>query len=175
MCIRDSSGDVFVADYNNNLIRKITAAGVVSTYAGSGNAGALNGNVTVAGFTQPTGIAVDSIGNIYVADQGNGLIRKISKAWPVGLSHHSVLKSDLVVYPNPTQEQFSIQGTFHASVKLGVNVLDMQGRVMQQSTYEAHKGDNIFSLSLSNLPAAHYIIQFTEDGIHTRCSNIVKQ
>jgi hypothetical protein len=73
----DSSGNVYVADTNNSLIRKITA-GVVTTLAGSGTQGSANGIGTAAQFTLPRGIAVDSSGNVYVADTGNNMIREIS-------------------------------------------------------------------------------------------------
>jgi gliding motility-associated-like protein len=76
----DPQGNIYVADGNNNLIRKITTAGVVTTFAGSGVAGAVNGTGTAASFYQPTGLASDASGNIYVADQNNGLIRKITPA-----------------------------------------------------------------------------------------------
>jgi sugar lactone lactonase YvrE len=74
----DSSGNVYVADALNNLIRKITPAGVVSTFAGSGSRGSMNGTGTAASFAFPTGIALDSSGNFYVVDTGNYLIRKIT-------------------------------------------------------------------------------------------------
>ncbi len=74
----DSSGNVFVADSGNNLIRKITSAGAVTTFAGSGVAGFADGTGTAAGFNAPGGIAVDVAGNVYVADQLNSLIRKIT-------------------------------------------------------------------------------------------------
>jgi len=74
----DDSGNVYVADYGNNMIRKITAAGMVTTLAGSGSQGSFNGIANTATFYAPAGLAVDDSGNVYVADQGNNLIRKIS-------------------------------------------------------------------------------------------------
>lgn len=74
----DSSGNVYVADEGNNLIRKITSLGVVTTVAGSGSAGVKNGIGTAASFDGPAGIAVDASGNLYVADSNNNLIRKIA-------------------------------------------------------------------------------------------------
>lgn len=76
----DSAGNVYVADTGNNLIRKITAAGLVTTFAGSGTAGTGDGNGTAAQFSGPKGIAIDSSGTLYVADTNNYTIRKITPA-----------------------------------------------------------------------------------------------
>ncbi len=74
----DISGNVFVADSGNNTIRKITPAGVVSTFAGNGLSGFVNGTGTGANFRLPIGVTVDSSGNVFVADQSNNAIRKIT-------------------------------------------------------------------------------------------------
>lgn len=75
----DGSGNVYVADSRNSVIRKITPAGVVTTFAGAaGQFGAIDGAAGSARFFLPCGVAVDSSGNVYVADTGNHLIRKIT-------------------------------------------------------------------------------------------------
>ncbi len=75
----DSAGNVYVADTANHTIRRITLSGVVSTLAGSaGLSGSADGTGSAARFNQPQGVAVDSFGNVYVADTGNQTIRKIT-------------------------------------------------------------------------------------------------
>ena len=82
----DGSGNVYVADTFNSTIRKITPAGVVSTLAGTaGQNGATDGTGPAAHFFQPYGVAVDSSGNVYVADMANNTIRKITPAHAGGV------------------------------------------------------------------------------------------
>jgi ribosomal protein S11 len=80
----DSDGNVYVADTFNNTIRKITSAGAVTTLAGSaGPSGTNDGTGSAARFYLPVGVAVDTIGNVYVADSGNDTIRKITSVGAV--------------------------------------------------------------------------------------------
>jgi sugar lactone lactonase YvrE len=75
----DGSGNVFVADSANSTIRKITPAGVVTTFAGTpGVTGSMDGTGTAAQFNQPYGLSIDGNGNIYVADTDNSTIRMIT-------------------------------------------------------------------------------------------------
>lgn len=86
----DSAGNIYVVDRNNQAIRKITPDGTVSTFAGTytipvaskvGVIGFADGNgTTVASFNYPWGITADSAGNLYVTDNGNNTIRKITPA-----------------------------------------------------------------------------------------------
>lgn len=74
---QDNNGDLIVADANNNAIRRVTLAGVVTTIAGSGAAGFQDGSTLAALFLAPQSVAIDGLGNIYVGDNGNYRIRRI--------------------------------------------------------------------------------------------------
>ena len=76
----DIAGNVYVADFNNHRIRKITPASVVTTLAGSGITGFADGTSVEAQFSGPAGVATDSAGNVYVGDANNHRIRKITSA-----------------------------------------------------------------------------------------------
>src|SRR5437870_10925860 len=77
----DSAGNVYVADNTYSTIRKITPAGVVTTLAGTpGISGSADGTGSAARFNSPRGIAIDSTKNLYVTDQNNQTIRKITPA-----------------------------------------------------------------------------------------------
>jgi NHL repeat len=79
----DGAGNLYVADTANQLIRKISSTGAVTTLAGTvGVGGAVDGTGTAAKFAYPQGLATDSAGNIYVADSGAATIRKVT---PVGV------------------------------------------------------------------------------------------
>jgi hypothetical protein len=72
-----AGGDILVADQLNNKIRRVTLGGVVTTFAGNGQAGTRDGDALTAKFDSPQDIAIDDLGNVYVSDSGNYTIRKI--------------------------------------------------------------------------------------------------
>jgi len=77
----DAGGNLYLADWGNHTIRRITPAGVVTTLAGTpGAAGSADGTGVAARFNLPTGVAVDAAGNVYVSDQANHTIRRITPA-----------------------------------------------------------------------------------------------
>ena len=76
----DRSCNLFIADYNNDVIRKVDDTGGISTYAGSGTYGYYGngGPATAAGLDHPSGIALDTLGNLYIADSHNNVIRMVN-------------------------------------------------------------------------------------------------
>jgi len=108
-------GTVYVADTFNNTIRQITPAGVVTTLAGSATAppGALNGTGSIARFNGPEGVAVDAAGNVYVADSGNHLIRKITPGGVV---------TTLAGFPGVPGSADGLAGTARFNTPLGIAV-----------------------------------------------------
>ncbi|KAA1242474.1 IPT/TIG domain-containing protein [Aquimarina sp. RZ0] len=74
----DSDGNIIFADSGNHSIRKVTPAGVVTTIAGTGEAGDVNGEGSVAQFSAPLDVDIDSEGNIYVVDFSNSKIKVIT-------------------------------------------------------------------------------------------------
>ena len=75
----DSAGNIYIADYANYVIRKVDTSGNISTVAGNGTRGYTGdgGVATSANLASPSGVALDSAGNIYIADYGNHVIRKV--------------------------------------------------------------------------------------------------
>lgn len=119
------AGDVaFVADSTNHTIRRVTAAGVVTTWAGAaGQAGAQDGPGATARFNSPGSLTLDANGNLYVADTGNLTIRKIDAQGRVTTAAREV--------PLSANSQLAVDsaGTLHISTAHGVAMLTASGSV----------------------------------------------
>jgi len=81
--VSDAQGNIYVADTYNLRIRKISMDGNVTTIAGNGSPGHIDGSGNTSEFGMPTGIAIDGLGNLFVADETNNCIRKISPSGQV--------------------------------------------------------------------------------------------
>ena len=160
----DISGNVYVADFDNNKIRKITPVGVVSTLAGSGHAGHVDGIGIAASFFEPYGVAVDVSGNLYVGDYGNNKIRKISNI-PTAIEDQSALLN-FSISPNPTSGDLFII----SAENLQLIIYNGQGiKVMEQSII---KGNN--NISLENYKPGLYMIQSTNGTSQSQQYKIIK-
>lgn len=114
----DQTGNVYVSDWGNSTIRKITSSGVVSTFAGMAQQpGSADGIGVAAQFKNPAGLAIDSAGNLYVADFGNNRIRKITPGGVV-----STLAGSTMGYADGTGTAARFNGPYGVAVDSGGTV-----------------------------------------------------
>lgn len=127
----DSSNNLYIADYGHCRIRKVTTAGIISTVAGTGTCGFSGdgGQATSANLRYPTGVFVDSAGNIFIADRTNHRIRRVTAATGVittiagtgtagflgdgGAATSARLNQPRTVYVNAAGEIFVADGANH--------------------------------------------------------------
>jgi sugar lactone lactonase YvrE len=121
----DASGDVYVADTYNDRIRVIRADGHVITLAGGEKPGYQDGSASVARFDTPTGLAVDALGNVWIADTRNNAIRKLTPRGEV-----STLVNELAQDKNAVRRPLSLAVTRDGMLYVGEMA---RGRVMQLS------------------------------------------
>lgn len=170
----DASGNLYIADKDNYCIRKITPAGMVSTFVG-GPGGYQDGAGTGARFNRPTGVAFDAASNLYVTDFYNNRIRKVS---PVGVvttfagtgSHGSMDGNTLTeaTFTNPNAIAVAKNGIIYVSELNGDNrirIINLKGKVetissfVLEGTGASFQFNAIYGLGLDNngiLYAADY-------------------
>jgi sugar lactone lactonase YvrE len=140
----DTNGDVYVTDDYINAIRKITPASEVTTLAGGGGRGSTDGAGYAARFYNPSGIAVDSVGNVYVADSGNNTIRK-------GAFTQYIQTNPVTYTPPPMNGQLQVMMS-----GLPTNIAGLVG----QWRFPWEQGWNTNGQVVSNLAAGSYTIEF---------------
>ena len=124
--VQDSLGNTFVADRDNSLIRKITSAGVVTVFAGSGTVGSADGIGAAASFNEPAGITIDASDNLYVSDVGADSIRRITPAGSVttvvagGASGSADGPTNTATFNTPSDLAWSLIGSSGAAGALYV-------------------------------------------------------
>lgn len=158
----DATGNVYVADNNNNKIRKISPTGVVTTFAGS-TQGFADGTGATAQFSNPQGVATDALGNIYIsnfADFSNHNIRKITQQ--LGITQNDIA-SKIIIYPNPATTVLTIQ-LENSFVVDKINIIDLTGKVIITKTH------NTSSVNVEKIATGMYIIEayFGEKKFQTK-------
>lgn len=150
----DGLGNIYVSDYGNSKIRKITASGMVSTFAGS-SPGYSDGAALSSQFNGVYGLTHDSTNSIYVADFINNKIRKVTQA----LSIQDFNKIEVSLYPNPVQNSFTIKGEIEVKNLIIYNLFGQKVKAFNES--ENH-------YAIAELSSGIYIVELsTENGSAT--------
>ena len=150
----DKWGNIFLADYDNNLVRRIGIDGYINTYAGNYSLGpGFSGDGGLAILSQlnnPSGVTIDTNGILYIADGGNNRIRKVTATTSVA-NHNNI--SDIQVYPNPTTGQFTInlpQTTDHKTIIIS-NIL---GNIIDSRTVITNAPQKFY---ITDPPGAYFV------------------
>lgn len=150
----DKKGDLYIVDRGNNRVIKVNMeTKIVSTIAGTGETGFSGdgGNAKDARLSNPTGLAFNNDGDLFIVDRGNNRIRKIS-----GLSHYDesvVLENKILIYPNPSTDKVTVDLKEPSKLK-EVSLFDLKGKNIQIQI-----SDN--SINVSKLPRGMYVLRVT--------------
>ena len=165
----DTLGSIYIADQENNRIRKVNTAGVISTFAGNGKSG-FTGNgglATAAELDVPTAIGLDVSQNLYIADYDNNWVRKVTSN-STGINQISSPSNEVTIYPIPTTGSFTITGI-------------TQGQLIELYNYTGQKVLSAIShqlsasFNISSMPNGIYLIRIlNKDGSVFATKKIVK-
>ncbi|MBC7554469.1 MAG: T9SS type A sorting domain-containing protein [Taibaiella sp.] len=150
----DNKGNIFVADYDNNVVREITAGGFIFTVAGSGGYGYTGdgGPAALATFYGPAAVCVDDAGYLYIADAGNSAIRKVTPGTN-GLADPENV-APFTLYPNPNMGIFSINLS-HDTHEGSVQVISCTGQLIYSAALTQPKN----GVDLSAFPDGLYLVK----------------
>jgi trimeric autotransporter adhesin len=173
----DDSNNVYVAEQNTNVVRKIDAWGTIRTVAGTGTPSYSgdSGPATAATLNNPRAVAVDTSGNVYIADLANNCIRKIFTVHlPLEISSTSSLGENIDLAPNPNKGIFRVSATMDAAdnnSKL-LQVLDLSGRVVYSNTVQPDHGHVNSQLDLKDVPDGIYLL-YLQSEAETKISRFI--
>lgn len=165
----DATGNMYITERYNNRIRKITPSSVVQTIAGDfvGNAsGIVDGEGSIARFAYPAALTFDNAGNIYVADESNNRIRKITFNGVSGINEN-IFFSNILIYPNPTSGCLNIQLSNFEEGATSLNISDALGQIVLTDKISSTHS----SLNLQHLVSGIYFLNIADN----RGNNVVRK
>ncbi|GAA4469330.1 hypothetical protein GCM10023093_28580 [Nemorincola caseinilytica] len=153
----DGEGNLYIADENNHVVRKVTPAGIISTYAGNGRKGHSRDGApaTAISLTNPRDVAVDDDGNLYIIDFDSDNTRRIHKVAAVG-----VPRAELKVSPGQTAHYIRVDNCTYTSV----TILDASEKVMSEQAVTGRS----FQVSIAGLAPGNYILDFRKPGMESK-------
>jgi hypothetical protein len=147
-------GTIYIADENNNAVRKVNSSGIISTIAGNGFPGYSGdgGPATSAELSTPWAVDIDKSGNIYINDEINNVIRELTVA--TGINQVSSI-NDIKVFPNPGNGVFNFQLGIRNYQSIGLQVYNIMGECIYTES-----GSSTSQIDLSNQPKGIYLYRF---------------
>lgn len=155
----DASGNVYITDTDNHKVRIVKTSGIIYTIAGNG-IGYYSGDgglAIAAELKYPGGAALDAGGNLFICDQGNNVIRKVTNAAATAGIDEFVNNNEINVYPNPCHGNFVVES--YKQTKQTLSLYDVDGRLLLSQPIAGKT-----SIDASQLPPGVYTIRMTSDA-----------
>ncbi|MHB8401242.1 MAG: NHL domain-containing protein [Bacteroidia bacterium] len=110
--LTDNQGNIYISDESNDIIRQVNTSGIINTIAGVGGPSGYSGDggpATLAELAGPLSIAFDVFGNLYIADEGNYRVRKVTNVGQMGIAQFANNNEQVNIYPNPAKEIINVE------------------------------------------------------------------
>jgi len=129
----DTIGNVYIGDTYNNVVRKVNPAGIITTIAGNGTAGYSGdgGEAILAELNGPVGVATDAAYNIYIADEDDDHVRRVTSMLGVA-SLGFPQEEELREWPNPSKENFTINISSSENEQINISITDITGHKIKE-------------------------------------------
>ncbi len=169
----DPADNLYVADFANSRIRKVSKSGIIVTVAGTGINGYNGDNIiaTSAQINRPGGLAIDACGNIYFGDVNNARFRKVTFNPPpcdyLAVNEQTIAEQ-VAVYPNPAIDELNIE---HVHANIVYQLCNVVGAVVRSGDLKT--GEH--SISIKHLPPGMYMLALTDEKGMRVVHKIVKE
>lgn len=154
----DDSGNIYIANEGYIIIHKVNSSGEIYRYAGiiGSGTGVIGGLATACGLGCPYAVAVDGIGNLYIADMGFDIVEKVSSGKRIdtpalGINGFTP-ESPIALYPNPTQNELTISAIYPIT-----NII--VGNLLGQTVYTHEYNTEQVQVDVADLPAGMYLVR----------------
>ena len=158
----DGLGNVYIADEANNRVRRVNTHSIIGNFTGTGIAG-FEGDAGTCGeakLSQPGHMAFDSLGNLYIADQGNFRVRKITGInTAVEGQLANTLPGQINIYPNPNYGTFTLELTGATQENLEAIVYDVLGKAIATQYFTYQNGKYVAALDLVGFAPGFYLVK----------------
>jgi hypothetical protein len=157
----DAAGNLLIADQGNNRVRKVNTSGIINTIAGTGFSGFAGDGfpATTAKLKSPTGVTMDAYGNLYIADWGNNRIRTLKV--PTMVPEVGKAKARLLLYPNPSDGNFSVSVSTDRIEEVEIVVIDVLGKIVLR---ESGKSNSTIPVSVAQGAGTYFVHAVTSGG-----------
>jgi len=165
----DPAENVYIADSYNNVVRKVSVNGIITTVAGNGYRAGMfvggyagdGGPATAAELSTPYSVAVDRSGNLYIADYNNNVIRKVSNPSAAVNTIAKPSTSELKLFPDPTHGSFTLTLSSANNEDAQITITNMLGGKIKEFTVATNKQT---ALQLDAPPGVYFISGITDNG-----------